>query len=170
MPAFVVFKIEGRPEDTGIRGQHHSALSRSDDTVMAGRPVAFTKATDSADEQSFSRGFSPGWLEGCDHKRLVRQPVRRSEACCWGSSRRFSRIALPLNSSTPSRRATALCLTATAWLVEEQGGRVFQVFPRIAGADGTNDSGVVELTFDRSHLDLSQLYVGQRIWKTDDPR
>lgn len=22
-------------------------------------------------ELSFSRGFSPGWLEGCDHKRLV---------------------------------------------------------------------------------------------------
>ena len=41
------------------------------DTALAGRPVEFTPRDVEEMELSFSRGFSHGWLDGCDHKMLV---------------------------------------------------------------------------------------------------
>jgi putative protease len=64
-------KIEGRlktPEYVANITRHYR---RAIDAAVAGRPVAFTPKEVEEMELSFSRGFSPGWLEGCDHKRLV---------------------------------------------------------------------------------------------------
>src|SRR4029434_10584952 len=44
---------------------------------------------------------------------------------------------------------------------EEQGGRVYEVHPR--GPE-------IELGVGRDAIDLEQLRLGQRIWKTDDPQ
>ena len=44
---------------------------RAIDAAMAAQPVVFTPREVEEMELSFSRGFSPGWLKGCDHKMLV---------------------------------------------------------------------------------------------------
>ncbi|HCP13370.1 MAG TPA: hypothetical protein DIT89_13635, partial [Planctomycetaceae bacterium] len=41
------------------------------DEALAGQPIQFSKRDIQQMEMSFSRGFSPGWLQGCDHKMLV---------------------------------------------------------------------------------------------------
>ena len=53
---------------------------------------------------------------------------------------------------------------------DEQGGRVFQVFKERVAITEAVDSGLVDLTFDRSNISLSRLYVGPQVWKTDAPR
>ncbi|HEV3138733.1 MAG TPA: peptidase U32 family protein, partial [Pirellulales bacterium] len=65
------FKIEGRlktPEYVANITRHYR---QAIDTALAGRPVEFTPREVEEMELSFSRGFSPGWLGGCDHKMLV---------------------------------------------------------------------------------------------------
>ena len=65
------FKIEGRlktPEYVANITRHYR---QAIDTAMAGRPVEFSPRAVEEMELSFSRGFSPGWLGGCDHKMLV---------------------------------------------------------------------------------------------------
>ncbi len=164
------FKIEGRlktPEYVANITRHYREAI---DTVMAGRPVAFTKRQIQQMEQSFSRGFSPGWLEGCDHKRLVPATSSAKRGVLLGIVQKvFSdRVAVELEYSIQA--GDGVVFDGDRMAGEEQGGRVFQVFRGSQVLTEPTDSGVVELTFDRSHLDLSQLYVGQRIWKTDDPR
>ena len=65
------FKIEGRlktPEYVANITRHYR---QAIDAALAGRPVQFTPRDVEEMELSFSRGFSPGWLDGCDHKMLV---------------------------------------------------------------------------------------------------
>ncbi|NBP81803.1 U32 family peptidase, partial [bacterium] len=67
----VSLKIEGRlkaPEYVAaITRRYREAI----DTAVAGEPVVFTPRQIEEMELTFSRGFSPGWLQGCDHKMLV---------------------------------------------------------------------------------------------------
>jgi putative protease len=53
---------------------------------------------------------------------------------------------------------------------QEQGGRVYQVY--VEGIDRTDEVAAcaAELRFDHHGVDLGRLWVGQSIWKTDDPR
>ena len=116
-------------------------------------------------ELSFSRGFSPGWLGGCDHKMLVpgvefreaRRAARRSVTAVRGRS---VIVALRVG---PSRRATASCLPATARQGDEQGGRVYESFRH------RRRRATVELTFGHDSIDFARLQPGQQLWKTDDP-
>ena len=65
------FKIEGRlktPEYVANIVKHYR---RAIDAALAGRAAQFTPRDVEEMELSFSRGFSPGWLGGCDHKMLV---------------------------------------------------------------------------------------------------
>ena len=67
----VSFKIEGRlktPEYVANITRHYR---RAIDAAVADRPLDFTAQDVNEMELSFSRGFSPGWLGGCDHKMLV---------------------------------------------------------------------------------------------------
>ncbi|HIM29431.1 MAG TPA: U32 family peptidase, partial [Planctomycetes bacterium] len=65
------FKIEGRlktPEYVANMTRHYR---RALDDAIAGQKVGISNRDVEEMELSFSRGFSPGWLNGCDHKMLV---------------------------------------------------------------------------------------------------
>src|SRR5690606_32324437 len=64
-------KIEGRlktPEYVANITRHYR---QAIDRAVDGQPVQLTEQAREEMELSFSRGFSPGWLQGCDHKMLV---------------------------------------------------------------------------------------------------
>ncbi len=63
-------KIEGRlktPEYVANVCQHYRAAI---DAALAAHPLRLTAEAQQELELSFSRGFSPGWLEGCDRTEL----------------------------------------------------------------------------------------------------
>ena len=65
------FKIEGRlktPEYVANITRHYR---RAIEDALAGRALSLSEQDVTEMELSFSRGFSPGWLGGCDHKMLV---------------------------------------------------------------------------------------------------
>ena len=164
------FKIEGRlktPEYVANITRHYREAI---DSAMAGHPVEFTTRQIQQMEQSFSRGFSPGWLNGCDHKMLVPALSSAKRGVLLGKIEavHFDRVMVQLEYSIQA--GDGVVFDGDRANDDEQGGRVFQVFRDRAAISESVDSGSVDLTFDRSNIDLSRLYVGQRVWKTDDPR
>ncbi|HVK11866.1 MAG TPA: peptidase U32 family protein, partial [Gemmataceae bacterium] len=94
----VSFKVEGR-----LKGPHYVAATTrayrdAIDAAVARRPVALTAGQKRDLDQTFSRGFTPGFLEGPNHQRLVRGRVPKSRGLCVGTvvarSGRGIRVAL----------------------------------------------------------------------------
>jgi putative protease len=158
------FKIEGRlktPEYVANITRHYR---QAIDAALAGRPVAMSEHDVTEMELSFSRGFSPGWLGGTNHKMLVPGLSSAKRGVLLGTVRgvRERRVAI-----RPARRAVEVApgdgvvFAGDREQGQEQGGRVYEVSAR--GRE-------IELVFGRDAIDLGRLRAGQQIWKTDDPQ
>jgi len=164
------FKIEGRlktPEYVANITRHYR---RAIDEAMAGRVAQFTRQDVTEMELSFSRGFSPGWLNGCDHKMLVPglSSAKRGVKLGEVESVRGTRVRVLLDGSVA--RGDGIVFEGDREHKKEQGGRVYQVSKNGRPQDEPVSSGSVELSFAHDSLDFSQFYPGQLIWKTDDPQ
>lgn len=162
-------KIEGRlktPEYVAnITRRYREAI----DTAAAGRPVRLDPQTVEEMELSFSRGFSHGWLEGCDHKALVPGLSSANRGVYLGEVMAVSRGRVAVNLVTSIKRGDGVVFDGDRSQGAEQGSRVYEVFQSGRSITEPVGQGQVELTFGRGAVDLGQLRAGQKIWKTDDP-
>lgn len=166
-------KIEGRlktPEYVANITRHYR---RAIDAAVAGRPVAFTPREVEEMELSFSRGFSPGWLEGCDHKRLVpaTSSAKRGVRLGTVAGTHRGRVVVDLAPGLAGgvKRGDGVAFDCGTTSDEAVGGRVYEVLA--AGLSRTDPvtAGRVELGFARAAFDAGRLQTGQAVWKTDDP-
>jgi putative protease len=158
------FKIEGRlktPEYVANITRHYREAI---DQAMAGRPVEFSDEDVREMELSFSRGFSPGWLEGNDHKRLVPGLSSSKRGVYLGEIAQVLRDRVAVRLAAPVAAGDGVVFEGDRAADDEQGGRVFHVYTKKGSRD------VVDLQFGREAIDLPSLFVGQKIWKTDDPK
>jgi putative protease len=155
-------KIEGRlksPEYVANITQHYR---RAVDAAWEGRPVGFTPRDVQEMELSFSRGFSHGFLDGNNHKVLVRGDYAKKRGIFLGCIAAVTRAGIRLDLAAPVKNGDGLVLDGDeASGLPEQGGRVYEVVLRAAGP--------AELRFHHRDLDLRSVRPGQRVWKTDDP-
>ena len=164
------FKIEGRlktPEYVANITRHYrQAIDRACENL----PVDFSPRQVYEMEMSFSRGFSPGWMQGCDHKRLVPGLSSAKRGVLLGRVSSVNRLGAEIELCAPIARGDGIVFEGDRFRGQEQGGRVYQVY--VDGIDRTDEvaSCRAELRFDHHGVDLSRLWVGQSIWKTDDPR
>ena len=167
-------KIEGRlksPEYVANVTRHYR---RAVDEASAGRPIAFS-ADDVRDmEMSFSRGFSHGFLDGNDHKVLVRGDYAKKRGIFLGrvTDIRGDRVVVDL--AAPIKPGDGVVFDGDEDTgVAEQGGRVYEVRrlvrSRALPVEGPMSAGPAELAFGRRDIDPRGLRIGARIWKTDDP-
>ena len=164
------FKIEGRlktPEYVANITRHYR---QAIDTAMSGKPVVLTGSDKREMELSFSRGFSPGWLEGCEHKRLVPGLSSAKRGVYLGEIVSLGRGVVKVNLASPIAKGDGIVFEGDRTTQNEQGGRVYHVRRRGQPIAGQVSVGEVELEFGRDSIDFSQLTVGQGIWKTDDPQ
>lgn len=164
------FKIEGRlktPEYVANITRHYRQAL---DAAVQGLAVEFSESAVREMELSFSRGFSPGWLRGCDHKMLVPGISSAKRGVWLGTveSVRGSRVRVKLRG--PVARGDGVVFEGDREHQEEQGGRVFEVFQRGQRQDAPVAGSSVELTFDHRAIALDELWPGQQLWKTDDPQ
>ncbi len=156
------FKIEGRlktPEYVAnITRQYRRAL----DAAAAGRVVDFTEQDVTEMELSFSRGFSPGWLGGCDHKMLVPGLSSAKRGVLVGEVKTVRDRSVVVTARRPLAPGDGVVFAGNREEGAEQGGRVYVVSHR--------GSGDVELSFGHGAIDFAQLAPGQQLWKTDDPQ
>lgn len=163
------FKIEGRLKSAEYVANITQHYRRALDAATAGRPVNFTEEDVREMELSFSRGFSPGWLQGNDHKRLVPGVSSAKRGVYLGDVVRIDRRRVVVRLATPVRRGDGVVFAGDRALGVEQGGRIFRVFSQGRLVEDAIARGVVELEFQPGTVDLRRLVPGQAIWKTDDP-
>ena len=155
-------KIEGRlksPEYVANITQHYR---QAIDAAWAGQPVAFTPRDVEEMELSFSRGFSHGFLDGNNHKVLVRGDYAKKRGIFLGCVDSVCTAGVLISCSTTVKPGDGLVFDGDETSgVPEQGGRIYEVL--------LAKSGRVELRFGRTAIDLERLQPGQGVWKTDDP-
>ena len=155
-------KIEGRlkaPEYVANITRHYR---QAIDAAWSGKPVEFTPRDVEEMQLSFSRGFSHGFLDGNDHKVLVRGDYAKKRGIFVGKLDAVTGLGVRLVCSTVVKPGDGLVFDGDETKgVPEQGGRVYEVLP--------GSSGRVELRFGRGAIDLAGLHRGQSVWKTDDP-
>jgi len=162
------FKIEGRlktPEYVATITRHYR---QAIDTAMAGRPVEFTPRDVEEMELSFSRGFSPGWLRGCDHKMLVPATSSAKRGVRLGTVAEVRRDRIAVDLVAGVKRGDGVAFDCGASGDDAAGGRVYEVFDRGRSLTETVTAGRVELAFARGAFDLARIKPGQAVWKTDD--
>ena len=162
-------KIEGRlktPEYVANITRHYR---RAIDAARSGTPLEFSPQQVEEMELSFSRGFSVGWLRGCDHKALVPATNSAKRGVLVGTVRgaRRGRVRVDLQRSV--KAGDGLVFEGDRAAGREQGGRVFQVWQAGQPVDGPVASGLAEFTFHGQSVDARQLWPGQKVWKNDDP-
>ncbi|MGI9176864.1 MAG: DUF3656 domain-containing U32 family peptidase [Pirellulales bacterium] len=162
------FKIEGRlktPEYVANITRHYR---QAIDTAVAGKPVAFTPRDVEEMELSFSRGFSPGWLHGCDHKMLVPATSSAKRGVRLGTVAEVRRDRIAVDLVAGVKRGDGVAFDCGATGDDAAGGRVYEVFDRGRSLTESIATGRVELAFGRGAFDLARIKPGQSVWKTDD--
>jgi putative protease len=170
-------KIEGRlktPEYVANITRHYR---RAIDAAAAGGAAEFTRRDVHEMELSFSRGFSHGFLDGNNHKVLVRGDYSKKRGIFLGRVTAVAGNRVRLDLAAPVKPGDGIVLDADeAAGIVEQGGRVYEVFRAGGGRasstavpTGGLSAGPVELAFGRGDIDVGQIQPGQRVWKTDDP-
>ena len=162
-------KIEGRLKTPEYVANICQNYRQAVDAALAGRPERMTAAQQRDMELSFSRGFSPGWLEGCDHKRLVPGLSSTKRGVYLGRITHVSGDAFTIDSAAPLAIGDGIVLEGDRFAGREIGGRIYELaherqkVTEVAG-------GPTVVFMQRALLDGSQDLIGKRVWKTDDPR
>jgi putative protease len=165
------FKIEGRlktPEYVANIVKHYR---QAIDAARAAKPIQFSPQEVEEMELSFSRGFSPGWLNGCDHKMLVPATSSSKRGVLLGHVRgiRKNRVIVELANRTV-KRGDGISFDNGQPTDNDQGGRVYDatLVGRTSGRPEARPT-VVELSFAHGALDFARIRPGMKVWKNDDP-
>ncbi len=162
-------KIEGRLKTAEYVANVVKHYRHAIDEAMSGRSVRFTEQSRREMELSFSRGFSPGWLEGNDHKRLVPGTSSAKRGYPIGEVVRLRGERLEVQLRSTVQNGDGIVLEGNRVAGEEVGGRIYQIVKAGRFQEGAVD-GRLELLFQHGLLKGKEIYPGQKIWLTDDPR
>ncbi len=165
----VSFKIEGRlktPEYVANITRHYRSAI---DAALGGKGEPLRPEAWAEMQQSFSRGFSTGFLEGVDHQRLVRGDFPKSRGLAVGEvvEVRPGSIFVSTGESTGEGIVAATAVKPGDGIVfdngnperAEPGGPVYHV---------TQEGNL--LRFSMAHdFPYTRVRPGDRAWKTSDP-
>jgi putative protease len=170
----VSFKIEGRLKGGPYVAATCQTYRKAIDAKLEDRNLHLTRREELDLAQTFSRGFTPGFLDGVNHQRLVRGRFPKSRGVRLGRvigvSRRGVRVELAERVADVVKPGDGVVFDLGKPEEQEPGGRVWAVEP--VQAPPLQRGGfvpVVELHFEPSSLDPAAIPVGCDVWKTDDP-
>lgn len=162
-------KIEGRLKTPEYVANTCGHYRRAIDAALAGEHRRLDQEQQRELELSFSRGFSPGWLEGCDHKRLVPGLSSAKRGVLIGSILDTRGDALKTQLSAPLAVGDGIVLSGDRFGGNEIGGRVYELYQGDQRVDQVSDGETI-VVLQRGALLDKQVVAGVALWKTDDPR
>ncbi|NDC62408.1 MAG: U32 family peptidase [Planctomycetia bacterium] len=168
------FKIEGRLKTADYVANITRHYRAAIDNALRSLPVPIGPVEVEEMELSFSRGFSPGWLRGCDHKMLVPATSSAKRGVRLGTVAEVHRdrivVDLAAGLAGGVKRGDGVAFDCGQTGDDARGGRVYEVFQQGRSSPDAVAVGRVELTFGHGRLDVGAIRPGQAVWKTDDPR
>jgi putative protease len=127
----VCLKIEGRLKSAAYVANTVQTYRRAIDAAAAGGGFTLSRRERLDLEQSFSRGLTPGFLEGVNHQRLVEGRNSKSRGVRVGTvvgvGRRGVRVELASAEAELAKPGDGVVFDEGHPEREEQGGRVFEV-------------------------------------------
>ncbi|QHW32635.1 U32 family peptidase [Paenibacillus rhizovicinus] len=164
------FKIEGRLKSPEYVANVVSKYRRAIDKYFDGDRSAPSKEEMRELQQSFSRGFTHGFLDGTNNKKLVEGTFPKSRGVFLGRVERVLRDAVVVRIEAPLKRGDGIVFDAGDPTKKEEGGRVYDVRRQGVKLEGEAQEGIVlEIVPGRNDIDLRRVHVGDRVWKTSDP-
>lgn len=162
------FKIEGRLKSPEYVANVVSKYRKAIDEYVAGRDYSPTKEEMRELEQSFSRGFTYGFLKGTNHQQLLDGTFPKSRGVFLGTVKKVLKDAVICDIQAPIKRGDGIVFDRGRPEEKEEGGRIYDL--RIQGKkqDGEMQAGAVEIVPGRHDINLTKVSVGDRIWKTSD--
>ncbi|WP_239565411.1 DUF3656 domain-containing U32 family peptidase [Brevibacillus fulvus] len=163
------FKIEGR-----LKSPEYVANVVSKYRAAIDRYFADQDAAPSAEElrelqQSFSRGFTHGFLKGTNNKTLLDGTFPKSRGVLLGSVKKVLSRSVLVEIDSPLKRGDGIVFDAGDPTVDEEGGRVYDLLVNGKKAEGEVSQGLVEIVMGRRDVRLQRIHAGDRVWKTNDP-
>jgi putative protease len=158
------FKIEGRLKSAHYVAATTQTYRNAIESFRAGEQFRITPQQRGDLEQTFSRGFTHGFLSGVNHQELVAARFPKSRGTRIGRVAEVTHHSVMLQverSNTVLKPGDGIVFDEGHPEQDEQGGRVFSV----TGC-GKNR---LEIELRRGEVNLSAISVGAIVWKTDDP-
>jgi putative protease len=164
------FKIEGRLKSPEYVANVVGKYRRAIDQYFAG-DLSGPSAEEMRElQQSFSRGFTHGFLKGTNNKQLVEGTFPKSRGVYLGRVEKVLRDAVVCQLEAPLKRGDGIGFDAGDPEQKEEGGRVYDIRREGARIEGEAQAGErIEIVCGRNDVDLSRVHEGDRIWKTSDP-
>lgn len=154
-------KIEGRLKTAEYVASVTQVYREALDRAMAANSDYTVTSQERYDlEMAFSRGLYSGWFRGINNQELVRADFGKKRGVELGEVTRIGKTEVTvrlLPKSRPLQPGDGVVFDGGR---SESGGRIYEV--RRQGKE-------VALSFGRRDLDLRQLKVGDKVWKTSDP-
>ncbi|MUT64972.1 U32 family peptidase [Paenibacillus sp. NEAU-GSW1] len=164
------FKIEGRLKSPEYVANVVSKYRKAIDRYFDGDRSAPSKEEVRELQQSFSRGFTHGFLDGTNNKLLVEGTFPKSRGVYIGRVERILRDAVTVRLDAPLKRGDGIVFDAGDPTKKEEGGRVYDLRRQGVKIEGEAQEGtLLELVPGRNDVDLRKVHVGDRVWKTNDP-
>lgn len=168
-------KIEGR-----LKSPHYVAITtrtyrQAIEAAEQGRIWSPTAGELADLAQSYSRGFTTGFLDGVNHQALVAGRFPKSRGVRLGVLHAIARhgVVVALDEQVQPdaiKPGDGVVFDEGHPEQDEQGGRVYEVLP----VDGSSPSTagaprLVEIQFGQGAINAAALAPGCLVWKTDDP-
>ncbi|HSQ57019.1 MAG TPA: U32 family peptidase, partial [Gemmata sp.] len=173
----ISFKIEGRLKGGPYVAATTQTYRKAIDAAVAGREFELSRREELDVAQTFSRGLTPGFLDGVNHQKLVRGRFPKSRGIRLGTVVGFSasgikvRLAERLPTEELVRPGDGILFDIGRPEEKEPGGRVWRVEP--AKPPGNRSSpgepAVVALVFEPHAVDRRSIPIDCDVYKTDDP-
>ncbi|OKP98381.1 U32 family peptidase [Paenibacillus sp. P46E] len=164
------FKIEGRLKSPEYVANVVSKYRKAIDRYFEGDWSPTSKEDIRELQQSFSRGFTHGFLEGTNNKKLVDGTFPKSRGVYMGTVEQILRDGVVCRIHAPLKRGDGIVFDAGDPTKKEEGGRVYDLRRKGVKLEGEAGEGwIIDIVPGRNDVDLRRLHVGDRIWKTNDP-
>ncbi|MBP2001738.1 putative protease [Paenibacillus shirakamiensis] len=164
------FKIEGRLKSPEYVANVVSKYRKAIDLYFDGNEERVSKEEIRELQQSFSRGFTHGFLDGTNNKQLVEGTFPKSRGVYLGRVEQILRDGVVCRIEAPVKRGDGIVFDAGDPTQKEEGGRIYDLRRKGVKIEGEADEGwILDIVPGRNDVDLRKLHVGDRIWKTSDP-
>ncbi len=162
-------KIEGRMKSPEYVANVVSKYRKAVDEYLAGRDYKPSKVELRELQQSFSRGFTYGFLKGTNHKTLLDGTFPKSRGVFLGTVKKVLKDAVICEIQAPLKRGDGLVFDAGRPEQKEEGGRVYDIRKQGSKLEGeAREGSIIEIVPGRQAVNLTKVRAGDKIWKTSD--